>query len=64
MFGKFHKAKRRLKQEWKGLKYIFRSEEGKKIIRASYLVYQASRVIYNPWHLLDIIFANKLIKNL
>mgnify|MGYP003641517186 CR=1 FL=1 len=51
MFGRFHKAKRRLKQEWKGLKYIFRSEE-------------ASRVIYNPWHLLDIIFANKLIKNL
>ena len=63
IFGRFHKAKRRLKQEWKGLKYIFSSEEGKQVIRVSYILYETSRVIYNPWRLLDIFVFRKLIKS-
>tara|TARA_R110000782_G_C14524284_1_gene381483 strand:- start:216 stop:410 length:195 start_codon:yes stop_codon:yes gene_type:complete len=64
MFGRFHKAKRRIKQEWKGLKYMFKSEEGKKIIKTTYYISQTVKVIYNPWYLLDIIFRHKLLTNI
>ena len=62
-FGRFHRAKRRLKQEWKGLKYIFSSEEGKQVIKVSYVVYETTRVLYNPWRLIDILFFRKLLTN-
>ena len=35
MVQMFFRAKRRLKQEWRGLKYMFRSDEGKKIIKTN-----------------------------
>tara|TARA_R110000824_G_scaffold128814_2_gene289916 strand:+ start:9951 stop:10145 length:195 start_codon:yes stop_codon:yes gene_type:complete len=64
MVQMFFRAKRRLKQEWKGLKYIFSSDEGKKIIKTTYIMVESIKVIYNPWYLFDIIFRHKLIKNL
>ena len=64
MFGRFHRAKKRLKQEWKCLKYMFKSEEGKKIIKTTYFISESLKVAYNPWYILDIIFRHKLIKNL
>ena len=64
MFGRFHRAKKRLKQEWRGLKYMFRSEEGKKIIKTTYIITESIKVIYNPWYVLDLIFRHKLIKNM
>jgi len=60
---RFFRLKRRLKQEWRGLKYIFSSEEGKQVIKVSYVVYETTRVIYNPWRLIDILFFRKLLKN-
>ena len=64
MFGKLHRAKNRLKQEWKCLKYMFKSEEGKKIIKTTYFISESIKVVYNPWYILDIIFRHKLIKNI
>ena len=64
MVQMFFRAKRRLKQEWRGLKYMFRSDEGKKIIKTTYIMVECVKVLYNPFYILDIIFRHKLIKNI
>lgn len=61
--NKIFRLKRRLKEEWKGIKYIFSSEEGQQILRTSYIIYETSRVIYNPFRLLDIFVFRKLLKS-
>lgn len=54
----FWRAKRRLRQEIKGLKYIIGRPSSKKIIKLSYVSYEVSRIIYNPWYLLEILRRN------
>ena len=46
--------KRRIRQEVAGLKYVIGNEKSKKIIKLSFVAYQVSRVIYNPYYLLDL----------
>ena len=43
---------------------MFKSEEGKKIIKTTYYISQTIKVIYNPFYLLDIIFRHKLLTNI
>ena len=50
----FYWLRRRLRQEVKGLKYVLGNEKSKEIIKLSYVAYQVSRVIYNPYYLLDL----------
>tara|TARA_R110000787_G_scaffold219055_1_gene327787 strand:- start:1367 stop:1555 length:189 start_codon:yes stop_codon:yes gene_type:complete len=46
--------RRRLRSEIQGLKYVLGNEKSKEIIKLSYVAYQVSRVIYNPYYLLDL----------
>ena len=51
----FWRAKRRLRQEVKGLKLLIRTRTGRKVIKISLLTYDISRLIYNPFYLIDIV---------
>lgn len=66
MVQMFFRAKRRLKSEWRGLKSLLRKKSTKRLLKVSYVLYEVSRVIYNPFRILDLIFINqnKLLKNL
>jgi hypothetical protein len=50
----FWKAKRRLRNEIAGLKYVIGKPRSKRIITLSYVTYEISKTIYNPWYLLEI----------
>ena len=50
----FYWLRRRIRQEVVGLKCVIGNEKSKKIIKLSYVAYQVSRVIYNPYYLLDL----------
>tara|TARA_R110002012_G_scaffold182252_2_gene348591 strand:- start:1289 stop:1465 length:177 start_codon:yes stop_codon:yes gene_type:complete len=52
----FFRAKRRLKN-------IYRKKKVKQAIKISYFAYQVSKIIYNPFRILDIVIFNNLIKN-
>ena len=57
----FFRGKRRLKQEIKGVRYLLSGRKTKKIITATYVAYQISKVCYNPFYL--ICLATNVIKN-
>ena len=59
----FYWLRRRLRQEVKGLKYVLGNEKSKEIIKLSYVAYQVSRVIYNPYYLATLAH-NHIFKNL
>ena len=56
MVQMFFRAKRRLKN-------IYRKKKVKQAIKISYYAYQLSKIIYNPFRILDIVIFNNLIKN-
>jgi len=56
----FFRSKRRLKQEIKGIKYLMSGRKTKKIITATYVAYQITKIVYNPFYLICI--ANNVIK--
>ena len=55
--------KRRLRSEVKGLKYVLGNEKSKKIIKLTYVAYEAARVCYNPWYLANLAHRH-ILKNL
>ena len=59
----FYWLRRRLRQEVKGLKYVLGNEKSKEIIKLSYVAYQVSRVIYNPYYLATLAHRH-ILKNL
>jgi hypothetical protein len=59
----FFRARRRLRQEIKGLKYVIGARRSMKIIKFSFVAYQVSRVLYNPFYLIEIA-KKEILKNL
>ena len=59
----FWRTKRRLRQEVKGLKYVIGTRRSIKIIKLSFVAYQAARICYNPWYLIDLA-KKQILKNL
>ena len=59
----FWKAKRRLRNEMRGIKYVMSGKSSQKMIRLTSVIYETSRVFYNPFYLLEIA-RRQLIKNL
>lgn len=59
-FNWMRSGARRLKDN---MKFIVRTKKGKKIIKLSLLGYDISRVIYNPFYLIDIV-KRELIKSI
>lgn len=57
----FWRAKRRLRQEVKGLKYVIGQAQSKRIIKLSYVTYEVSKIVYNPWYLLEIARRNIML---
>ena len=55
--------KRRIRSEIAGLKYVIGNKKSKKIIKLTYVVYQVSRVCYNPFYLIQI-SKGLILKNL
>ena len=51
----FFRAKRRYKKIKNKFKKIIRTRLGKKIIKISLLTYDITRVVYNPFYLIDIL---------
>lgn len=58
----FFRSKRRLKQEIKGIKYLMSGKKTKKIITATYIAYQVSKIVYNPFYLICI--ATNVLKKI
>ena len=59
----FLRARRRLRNEIKGLKYIIGYRRSRKIIKLSFVAYHVGKVFYNPWYLIDIA-KKEILKNL
>ena len=59
----FWKAKRRLRNEMRGIKYLMSGKSSQQMIRLTSVIYETSRVFYNPFYLLEIA-RRQLIKNL
>lgn len=59
----FWKAKRRLRNEMRGIKYVMSGKSSQQMIRLTSVIYETSRVFYNPFYLLEIA-RRQLIKNL
>ena len=59
----FFRSKRRLKQEIKGIKYLMSGKKTLKVIKTTYILYQVSKVCYNPFYLICI-GTNLIKKNL
>lgn len=57
------KIKRRLEQEMRGIKYLMSGNTGRTAIRVTNIIYEATRVAYNPLYLIEI-GRRQLIKNL
>jgi len=55
--------RRRLRSEIQGLKCVIGNKKSKKIIKLSYVAYQVSRVIYNPYYLATLAHRH-IFKNL
>ena len=58
----FYRAKRRLKQEFRGLKYLMSGEKTQTALKSASVVYEAIKIIYNPFYILDL--SRRLILNL
>ena len=54
MVNMFFRGKRRLREEFRGLKSLMKKKRTQRALRASYYVVEAVRIVYNPWHLLDL----------
>jgi len=50
----FWRAKRRLRQEWKGVKYLINKPNNKAVIEISTVAYHIIKIIYNPFYLIDV----------
>jgi len=59
----FFRSKRRLKQEIKGIRYLMSGRKTKKIITATYIAYQVSKIVYNPFYIICLA-TNVIKKNL
>ena len=59
----FWKAKRRLRNEMRGIKYLMNGKTTQRVIKVSKILYETSRVFYNPFYLLEIA-RRQLIKNM
>ena len=57
----FWRAKRRIRQEVKGLKYVIGQAQSQRIIKLSYVTYEVSKIVYNPWYLLEIARRNIML---
>lgn len=55
----FFRAKRRARQEWRGVKSI--AKQYRPQIRLANVIYETSRIIYNPWYLVDILVKKVLL---
>ena len=55
----FFRAKRRARQEWRGVKSI--ATQYRPQIRLANIIYEATKIIYNPWYLLDIAVKNIIL---
>lgn len=62
MFRKIYNFKKRMKQELKSIKTIFKNDK-LKIIKMSYIITESVKIIYNPWYILDLIYKHTLISN-
>ena len=51
----FFRAKRRYKKIKNKFKKIIRTRLGKKIIKISLITYDITRIVYNPFYLIDIL---------
>ena len=58
----FYRTKRRLRNEFKGLRYLMSGEKTQKAIKSASVVYEVVKVIYNPFYFLDL--SRRLILNL
>ena len=58
----FYRAKRRLKQEFKGIKYLASGDRTQKALKSVSVVYEAVKIIYNPFYIIDL--SRRLILNL
>ena len=58
----FWKAKRRLRNEFKGLKYLMSGKKTQQAIKSASVVYEVVKVMYNPFYFLDL--SRRLILNL
>ena len=58
----FYRAKRRLKQEFRGIKYLMSGEKTQKALKSASVVYEVVKVMYNPFYFLDL--SRRLILNL
>tara|TARA_B110000971_G_C19841687_1_gene422824 strand:+ start:291 stop:476 length:186 start_codon:yes stop_codon:yes gene_type:complete len=58
----FWKAKRRLRNEFKGLKYLMSGEKTQTALKSASVVYEAIKIMYNPFYVLDL--SRRLILNL
>ena len=58
----FYRAKRRLKQEVRGIKYIMSGDRTQKALKSASVVYEAVKIIYNPFYIIDL--SRRLILNL
>ena len=58
----FWKAKRRLRNEFKGLKYLMSGEKTQTALKSASVVYEAVKIMYNPFYVLDL--SRRLILNL
>ena len=58
----FYRAKRRLKQEFKGIKYLASGDRTQKVLKSASVVYEAVKIIYNPFYIIDL--SRRLILNL
>ena len=56
--------KRRVRSEWKGVKVVWKYRKTRELIASSYILYETSRCLYNPWHLLDLFVFPHLKKSI
>ena len=58
----YYDFKRRIKNEWRGLKYLIKT---KNAIRNITVVYEVGKIVYCPWAVFDLIYRYryKLIAN-
>ena len=58
----FYRAKRRLKQEFKGIKYLASGDRTQSVLKSASVIYEVVKVIYNPFYFLDL--SRRAILNL
>jgi len=63
MMGTYYRLKRRLRNEWNGFKCIVGIKTTKVAIKSITVAYEITKIIYNPWYILEYVFKNKLLTN-